>query len=57
MLLQDVFQDFYKFPNQIAEEGLPANGDEPALRPFNRSSCADLCWTINVLVVLEELAR
>jgi len=43
-LLHDVFKDFYDFCNLLAKEGLPANGDEPALLPFKYESCADLCW-------------
>ena len=43
-LLNAVFKDFYDFCNLLSTEGLPANGDDPALRPFKYESCADLCW-------------
>ena len=35
------FGDFFKFTNKLGEVGLPANGNEPALKPFKVACPAD----------------
>ena len=38
------FDDFYKFIKRLEEVGLPADGDEPAFKPFKIISCGDMAY-------------
>ena len=41
-VMKDVFPPFYKYGEKLAEEGLAAVGDFPAMKPIKLFVCADM---------------